>query len=162
MSLFYEKRLHKEVSDVWSERCRVQINGALAELETSRRKRSGDAWFGNVIGHADIAIACALRFIPEAHPGLIAMADFPALGEDAARLEALPVFQTIAQKFIRGMSVRLPDVKPRCFADRAHATPHGHVRTSFSSRHRNRAPHLPPWHVRAAPPQRDGPQPFPT
>ena len=100
VSLFYEKRLHKEVSDVWVERCRVQINGALAELETNRKKRAGDYWFGNAIGHADIAVACALRFIPEAHPGLIAMADFPALGADAARLEALPVFQTIAQKFI--------------------------------------------------------------
>ena len=100
VSLFYEKRLHKEVSDVWVERCRVQINGALAELETNRRKRTGDTWFGNAIGHADIAIACALRFIPEAHPRLIAMTDFPALGADAARLEALPVFQTIVQKFI--------------------------------------------------------------
>src|ERR1043166_1378169 len=96
VSQSYEKRLHEEVSGVWVERCRVQINGALAELEASRKKRSGDAWFGNRIGHADIAIACALRFIPEAHPGLIAMTDFPALGADAARLEALPVFQTIA------------------------------------------------------------------
>ncbi len=100
VSLFYEKRLHKEVSGVWVERCRMQINGALAELETNRKTRSGDTWFGKRIGHADIAIACALRFIPEAHPGLIAMADFPALGADAARLEALPVFQTIAQQFI--------------------------------------------------------------
>ncbi len=47
VSLFYEKRLHKEVSDVWVERCRVQINGALAELETDRKKRNGDYWFGN-------------------------------------------------------------------------------------------------------------------
>ena len=31
---------------------------------------------------------------------MIAMADFPALGADAARLEVLPVFQTIAQRFI--------------------------------------------------------------
>jgi glutathione S-transferase len=100
VSLFYEKRLHKEVSDIWVERCRVQINGALGELEANRKKRAGDTWFSSRIGHADIAIACALRFIPEAHPGLIAMTDFPALGADAARLEALPVFQTIAQKFI--------------------------------------------------------------
>lgn len=100
VSLFYERALHKEISVVWTKRCGVQIDGALTELETHRKKRSGDYWFGNAIGHADIAIACALRFIPEAHPGLIAMADFPALGADAARLEALPVFQTIAQRFI--------------------------------------------------------------
>jgi glutathione S-transferase len=100
VSLFYERALHKEPSEVWTKRCGVQISGALTELETNRAKRSGDTWFGNAIGHADIAIACALRFIPEAHPGLIAMESFPALGADTARLEALPVFQTIAQKFI--------------------------------------------------------------
>ena len=100
VSLFYERALHKEISVVWTKRCGVQIDGALTELETHRKQRSGDYWFGNAIGHPDIAIACALRFIPEAHPGLIAMADFPALGADAARLEVLPVFQTIAQRFI--------------------------------------------------------------
>ena len=100
VSLFYERALHKEISDVWTKRCGMQINGALAELETDRAKRAGDFWFGNAIGHADIAIACALRFIPEAHPGLISMAAFPQLGADAARLEALPAFQAIAQRFI--------------------------------------------------------------
>ena len=29
VSLFYEKRLHREVSDVWVERCRAQIGGVL-------------------------------------------------------------------------------------------------------------------------------------
>lgn len=100
VSLFYERALHKEASDVWTKRCSVQISGALGELETNRKTRVGDTWFGDRIGHADIAIACALRFIPEAHPGLIAMSDFPALSADAARLEAMPVFQTIAQRFI--------------------------------------------------------------
>jgi hypothetical protein len=38
--------------------------------------------------------------ISEAHPGLVAMTDFPALAAHAARLEALPVFQEIAQRFI--------------------------------------------------------------
>jgi glutathione S-transferase len=100
VSLFYERALHKEASEVWTRRCGVQINGALTELETNRRKRSGDTWFGNAIGHADIAIACALRFIGEAHAGLISAADFPTLRADAARLEAMAAFQTIAQKFI--------------------------------------------------------------
>ena len=100
VSLFYERALHKEISDVWTKRCGMQINGALAELETNRAKCAGDFWFGNAIGHADIAIACALRFIGDAHPGLISMAAFPRLGADAARLEALPAFQAIAQRFI--------------------------------------------------------------
>src|ERR1044072_3257206 len=98
VSLFYERALHKEASDVWTKRCGVQINGALAELETNRAKRAGDFWFGNRIGHADIAIACALRFIGDAHPGLISMAAFPQLGADVARLEAPPAFQASAER----------------------------------------------------------------
>jgi len=100
VSLFYEKRLHREVSEIWVDRCRAQIAGVLAALEADRAARSGAYWFGERIGHADIAVATALRFIAEAHPELVAMADFPALGAHAARLEALPAFRTIAQPFI--------------------------------------------------------------
>lgn len=99
VSLFYEKRLHREVSDVWAERCRAQIAGALADLETDRIQRTSEYWFGNRIGHADIAVACALRFLNEAHPGLVSMADYPYLAAHAAKLEALPAFQQIQQPF---------------------------------------------------------------
>jgi glutathione S-transferase len=100
VSLFYEKRLHREVSDVWVSRCRSQISGVLAVLEADRTDRAGSYWFGDRIGHADIAVAAVLRFVAEAHPGLVSMTDFPALGAHAARLEALPAFQAIAQPFI--------------------------------------------------------------
>jgi glutathione S-transferase len=100
VSLFYEKRLHREVSDVWVDRCRTQISAVLAVLEDDRDQRDGDYWFGSRIGHADIAVAVALRFLAEAHPGLIAMTDFPALNAHATRLEALPVFKAISQPFI--------------------------------------------------------------
>jgi glutathione S-transferase len=100
VSLFYEKRLHKEVSDVWVNRCRSQITAVFATLEADRAGRAGDYWFDNRIGHADIAVAAVLRFVAEAHPGLISMGDFPALSAHAARLEALPVFQSIIQPFI--------------------------------------------------------------
>ncbi len=99
-TLFYEKRMHREVSEIWVERCRTQISAALADLEADRARRGGDYWFGGRIGHADIAVAVMLRFIAEAHPGLVSMADFPALGAHAAKLEALPAFQVIAQKFV--------------------------------------------------------------
>ena len=92
--------LHKEISEVWIERCRTQISGALAALEADRAGAASDYWFGDRIGHADIAVAAALRFIAEAHAGIVSMADFPALAAHAARLEALPVFQTISQPFI--------------------------------------------------------------
>ena len=72
----------------------------LAALEADRAGRTTDYWFGDRIGHADIAVAAALRFIADAHASLVAMAQFPALAADAARLEALPVFRTISQPFI--------------------------------------------------------------
>ena len=99
VSLFYEKRLHKDVSDVWVNRCRSQISAVLVALEADRASRVGDYWFGDRIGHADIAVAAVLRFTSEAHPSLISMADFPALSTHAARLEALSVFQSISQPF---------------------------------------------------------------
>jgi glutathione S-transferase len=100
VSLFYERALHKEVSEVWTSRCRTQISAALATLETDRAAREGDYWFGDRIGHADIAVAAALRFIGDAHAGLVAMAQFSALAAHATRLEALPTFRTISQPFI--------------------------------------------------------------
>ena len=99
VSLFYERRLHKEVSDLWVSRCRAQISDCLAALEADRAARPGDYWFGPRIGHADIAVAVVLRFISEVPPGLADMALCPALRAHAARLEALPAFQKIAQPF---------------------------------------------------------------
>jgi glutathione S-transferase len=100
VSLFYEKRMHREVSPAWVERCRAQMAAALAALEADRAGRPGPYWFGDRLGHADIAVATALRFAAEAHPGAIARAAYPALAAHAARLEALPAFQQIQQTFI--------------------------------------------------------------
>src|SRR5262249_59376592 len=95
-----EKVLHKEASDVWTTRCRTQIAGALTALEPDRAARKTAYWFGDQIGHADIAVAAALRFISDAHPGVVDMAGYPALAAHSQRCEALPVFQAIQQKFI--------------------------------------------------------------
>lgn len=100
VSLFYEKRMHEEVSEAWVNRCGAQIVAVLDVLEADRASRAGDYWFGGRIGHADIAVAAVLGFVTEAHPGLISLADFPGLNAHAARLEALPVFQAIKQPFI--------------------------------------------------------------
>lgn len=100
VSLFYEGRLHKEVSDTWVNRCSLQIGTTLALLDAERAKQQSDYWFSDRIGHADIAVAAALRFIAEAHAGVISLADFPALKAHCQRLEALPVFQQITQPFI--------------------------------------------------------------
>lgn len=100
VSLFYEKRLHKEVSAAWVTRCTGQITATLAKLEAERARHAGAYWFGDRLTHADIALAAGLRFLNEAHPGLVAMAGYPRLAADAARLEALPVFREISQPFI--------------------------------------------------------------
>jgi glutathione S-transferase len=92
--------LHKEVSDIWVDRCRSQISTVLAVLEANRGERPATYWFGDRMSHTDIAVAVVLRFLADAHPGLVSMAQFPALSAHAARLEALPVFQVISQPFI--------------------------------------------------------------
>ena len=100
VSLFYELRLHAQVSAVWAERCRSQILSTLAALERDRASRRSPYWFGGTMSHADIAAAVALRFIGEVHPSLIDTAEMPSLAAHAAALEALPVFQEIAQPFV--------------------------------------------------------------
>ncbi len=100
VSLFYELRLHEHRSQLWIDRCRVQISGALEELETSRAASKTGYWFGETIGHADIAVACVMRFQSEAHPGLVEPGKYKALNEHSRRLEALPVFAEIVQPFI--------------------------------------------------------------
>lgn len=100
VSLFYEVRLHDPVSEIWAGRCRGQIAGALAALERERAECRGDWWFGDRIGHADIALACALRFASDAHPDLVVLRHHPALAAHSARCEALDVFQTISQPFL--------------------------------------------------------------
>ena len=100
VSLFYERALHREMSQAWTDRCRTQILSTLAVLEADRADRRGGYWFGPKIGHADIAVAVAIRFIADVHPDLFSKADFPALSAHAARLETLPVFQRISQPFV--------------------------------------------------------------
>lgn len=100
VSLFYERRLHKEVSEAWVDRCRMQISAVLTALEADRAGRSTAYWFGEQISHADIAVAVALRFLSEAHAGLIDMREFPRLAELSVKAEALPVFRAVSQAFI--------------------------------------------------------------
>ena len=100
VSLVYERVLHQQTSDLWIARCRTQIAGVLDALETRRKAVDGRYWAGDSIGHADIMVACALRFLTEAHPGLFEPARCPALADHAAMCEALDPFPAIAQPFI--------------------------------------------------------------
>jgi len=97
VSLIYERVLRKDQLALWVERCEAQIGGVLAMLEKEREAVATPYWFGPSIGHADIMVACALRFTGEAHPALFD-ARYPALQAHAARCEALPPFQEILQR----------------------------------------------------------------
>lgn len=99
VSLVYERVLHQDSSRMWVERCASQIAGVLDALEADREARAGLWWFGDAIGHADIAVACALRFIGEAHPGVFDAARWPALAAHAAACEALEPFRAVVQPF---------------------------------------------------------------
>jgi glutathione S-transferase len=101
VSLTYERVLHQTTSDAWIARCMAQIGDVLAALESDKAdKSSARFWFGDAIGHADIAVACALRFTREAHPGLFDEQRWPVLAAHAATCEGLKVFQVIAQPFL--------------------------------------------------------------
>jgi glutathione S-transferase len=97
VSLLYERMLRKDPSKIWVERCEAQIGGVLEVLEQARAAISSPYWFGDQIGHADIAVACVLRFTSEAHPALFPAARYPALSAHAAACEALPAFVEIVQ-----------------------------------------------------------------
>jgi glutathione S-transferase len=97
VSLVYERVLRKDQLKLWVERCEAQIGGVLAVLEQERAAVPTPYWFGEGIGHADIMVACALRFTGEAHPQLFDVARYPRLAAHAAACEALPVFQEIVQ-----------------------------------------------------------------
>ena len=99
VSLVYERVIHERGTPVWVERCRAQIAGVLGALEADRKARPGPWWFGDRIGHADIAVGCVLRFLGEALPEAYAPADWPALSAHAAACEALPEFQAVVQPF---------------------------------------------------------------
>lgn len=99
VSLFYETRLHRTVSDVWVGRCQSQITGLLDALEADRNIRPAPYWFGPDICHTDIAVTCALRFLTDVHPQLFSPITYPALSKHTRALESLVVFQDIQQPF---------------------------------------------------------------
>ena len=104
VALVYERVLHKEMSSAWIDRCRTQIGGVLDALEADRLAGAAGFWLGDTLGHADIAVACALRFTSEAHQEVFGEGFWPSLAAHTARCEALEPFREHVQPF----SVRAP------------------------------------------------------
>ncbi len=99
VGLAYEQLLHAQASEAWVARCSTQIEEVLAALEAARAACATRFWFGPAPGHPDITVACALRFLAEAHPRLHAPARHPHLAAHAAACEAMPAFATAVQPF---------------------------------------------------------------
>lgn len=97
VSLLYERVLRKEQLALWVERCGAQIADVLGVLEVERARVATPYWLGDRIGHADIAVACVVRFTREAHPQLFDAARYPSLSAHADRCEALAPFKEIVQ-----------------------------------------------------------------
>lgn len=99
VALVYERALHQTLSDQWIARCRTQIDDVASALEKDKAGRHDAWWFGDQLGHADIAVACALRFLKDAHPDLFDTTRWPRLAAHAEACEAMPVFGEISQVF---------------------------------------------------------------
>ncbi len=79
-------------SEAWLSRCRIQVDGALRELDKYCAARAGHAWLvGDAMTHADIAVACFTTHVRESMP--LDLAPYPSLRTHVDRCEALPVFR---------------------------------------------------------------------
>jgi glutathione S-transferase len=99
VSLFYEELLHPTPSAEWIGRCERQIGAALDRLDALWAEARGSAQQGDDLDHADLAVACAWRFVSEAHAGRFDFARWPRLAAHSERCEVLPLFIEIAQPF---------------------------------------------------------------
>jgi len=104
VSLYLETFLRTAPSERWIERCRSQMGDALDVLEADRARRDSAWWLGPELGHADIAVACALCQVREAHPGFYDAARWPTLTAHAVKADALEEFRSIYQPFLVQLS----------------------------------------------------------
>jgi glutathione S-transferase len=108
VSLFYERLLRNQDSQsrTWVDRCTAQIEETLDRLDFERQALDqADAdqgasprefWFGG-LSHADIAVACAVRFIREAHEAVWRARPRLELATLSDRCEGLTPFRSAVQ-----------------------------------------------------------------
>ena len=99
VAMFYEKVLHQQTSDIWLSRLETQIAAVLDRLNSIRTEAKAQWLLGPYLGHADIALGCAIRHAREAHGDAIDWRRWPALIAHSEACEALPVFDSISQPF---------------------------------------------------------------
>jgi glutathione S-transferase len=93
----------------WTDRCRVQVEGALAELDRLCATAGDHAWLlGDAMTQADITLACYVTYLRDAMP--LDLSVYSALQMRVERCEALPVFQKFYVPFDAPVA---SDAKPR-------------------------------------------------
>ena len=90
-----EDKRHEE----WLARCRVQMHGALGELERAAAAREGGWLVGDALTQADVTVACVVTFLTEALDVDPMGERYPTLSGLTRRCEALPAFRTIKADF---------------------------------------------------------------
>lgn len=76
----------------WTDRCRVQVGGGLAELDRLCAAAGERPWLlGDAMTQADITLACYTTYLRDAVP--LELSAYPSLEARVERSEALPVFQ---------------------------------------------------------------------
>ena len=99
ISLIYEHAFHPVAAEAWVRRCLAQVLGALGALEAECSVLPTPYWHGTAPGHADAAVACAIRFLREAQPEMAAAGSWPFLAAHSARCEQLAEFYSVVQPF---------------------------------------------------------------
>ena len=90
----------------WTDRCRVQAQGALAELEKHCAQRIGQWLVGDAMTLADITLGCNGTYLREAVP--LDLSVYPHVEAHVDRCEALPVFARFHVPFDAPTPARLP------------------------------------------------------
>lgn len=99
VSLLYERAVHGRETPAWVQRCERQIAATLDLLESDRARRASAWWFGETIGHADIAVAAVLTLAVEALGFDLDAERWPLASEHRTRCEGRPDFREIYQPF---------------------------------------------------------------
>jgi len=84
----------------WAERCRVQMQGALAELERLSQARAGEWLLGERLTQADVTTTCAFTFLCDAL-SVHSRPAYPGLAALSERCEALPAFSSVRARFFK-------------------------------------------------------------
>ena len=100
VSLYYELNLNHGRSDIWRERCHLQMSNALDRLEAECAVIQSPWLLGSSMGHADIAIACGLTHMRGALMDQFEWTRWPNLMKHRDKCENTDVFKKINQEFI--------------------------------------------------------------